>query len=176
MKYTHSVSGMVCVRIESADPAEFFRELSKTSVVIYDICYVNELCASFWISRREYRCVSALAERKGVSLFTEKRTGAYWQVIHLIHRPVLLTGIGFLVFLSFFIPGRILFVSVEGNKNIPDRYILECAQTCGLVFGADRSLVRSERIKNAMLERIPQLQWIGVNTSGCVAVISVRER
>ena len=33
-----------------------------------------------------------------------------------------------------------------------------------------------EQIKNAMLEEIEQLQWLGVNTKGCVAVISVRER
>jgi hypothetical protein len=36
--------------------------------------------------------------------------------------------------------------------------------------------VRSEQVKNALLERIPQLSWAGVNTYGCVAVISVAEK
>ena len=36
--------------------------------------------------------------------------------------------------------------------------------------------MRSEKVKNALLDAIPQLQWAGVNTSGCTAVISVRER
>ena len=31
-------------------------------------------------------------------------------------------------------------------------------------------------MKNALLAAVPQLQWAGVNTRGCVAVISVRER
>jgi hypothetical protein len=31
-------------------------------------------------------------------------------------------------------------------------------------------------MKNMLLDHIPQLQWAGVNTYGCVAVISVRER
>ena len=37
-------------------------------------------------------------------------------------------------------------------------------------------MVRSEKVKNALLSSVPQLQWVGVNTSGCTAVISVRER
>ena len=36
--------------------------------------------------------------------------------------------------------------------------------------------MRSEKMKNALLQSLPQLQWAGINTSGCVAVISVRER
>ena len=36
--------------------------------------------------------------------------------------------------------------------------------------------VRSEKMKNALLSALPQLQWAGVNTSGCVATVSVRER
>ena len=31
-------------------------------------------------------------------------------------------------------------------------------------------------MKNAVLQAIPELEWIGINTSGCVATISVRER
>jgi hypothetical protein len=31
-------------------------------------------------------------------------------------------------------------------------------------------------VKNALLEAMPQLQWAGVNTKGCVAVITVKER
>lgn len=31
-------------------------------------------------------------------------------------------------------------------------------------------------MKNALLSALPQLQWAGVNTSGCVATVSVRER
>ena len=31
-------------------------------------------------------------------------------------------------------------------------------------------------MKNALLSTLPQLQWAGINTSGCVATISVREK
>jgi sporulation protein YqfD len=53
---------------------------------------------------------------------------------------------------------------------------LESAERFGISFGASRRYVRSERVKNALLADIESLQWVGVNTYGCVAVISVKER
>ena len=60
--------------------------------------------------------------------------------------------------------------------QIPARKILEAAENCGIAFGASRREVRSERVKNALLFAVPELQWAGVNTSGCTATISVREK
>ena len=80
-----------------------------------------------------------------------------------------------LIVFTVFLPSRVLFVRVEGNKEIPARKIIDVAQTCGIGFGASRRMVRSEKIKNALLSALPQLQWAGVNTEGCTAIISVRE-
>ena len=60
--------------------------------------------------------------------------------------------------------------------QISARLIAEQAQLYGVRFGADRRDVRSERVKNGLLGAIPQLQWVGVTTQGCVAKIQVRER
>ena len=60
--------------------------------------------------------------------------------------------------------------------TVPSRLIAEQAEQCGIYFGASRKTVRSEQVKNNLLFQMPQLQWAGVNTSGCVAVITVRER
>ena len=87
-----------------------------------------------------------------------------------------MAGLLFIFLVSAYLPGRILFISVEGNTNIPDRLILEAAEKYGVHRGASRREIRNEQIKNGILSDIPQLQWVGVNTSGCVATISIRER
>ena len=91
-------------------------------------------------------------------------------------RKMLIVGMGILLFSAFFLPTRILFVRVEGNSRIPENRIIRAAEDSGIRFGASRKNVRSEKVKNSLLDKIPQLQWAGVNTSGCTAVISVRER
>lgn len=81
-----------------------------------------------------------------------------------------------LMALSLLLQTRIFFVEVEGNTHLEDAQILEAAADCGIRFGATRRDIRSEEVKNRLLEQMPQLRWIGVNTYGCRAVISVRER
>jgi len=102
--------------------------------------------------------------------------GLFLTLKSLVKRPVLCIGMAVLLAAACWLPGRILFVQVEGNSAIPDKYILEQAEICGIRLGAVRRDVRSEKMKNALLSAIPQLQWAGVNTSGCVATISVREK
>ena len=75
-----------------------------------------------------------------------------------------------------FLPGRILHIEVVGNETVPARRILEAAADSGVYFGAARREIRSEQVKNALLEQLPELRWVGVNTGGCRAVISVRVR
>ena len=94
----------------------------------------------------------------------------------LYQRPVLILGLIALAALTLFLPTRVLFVRVEGNHLLSQREILDSAADCGIRMGVSGSSIRSEQVKNRLLQEMPLLQWVGVNTRGCVAVISVRER
>lgn len=78
--------------------------------------------------------------------------------------------------LTVLLPTRVFFFRVEGNGELPERYILEQAAKCGVSFGAARRDLRSEQVKNQLLKAIPELRWAGVNTQGCTAVITVALR
>jgi sporulation protein YqfD len=82
----------------------------------------------------------------------------------------------FMLALTLYLPTRILFVEVDGNRIVETNRILEAAAQCGLGFGSNRRAIRSEQIKNQLLQQLEDLQWAGVNTYGCRAVISVKER
>lgn len=137
---------------------------------------VGDLTLRFRLLRADYRRLLRLTQHRGEKLRLLRRKGIYWAARRLLKRPVLLLGMLFLLALVLVLPTRILFIEVEGNGSIPARQILEAAESCGIQFGVSRREVRSERMKNALLAAIPELQWAGINTSGCTAVISVRER
>ena len=67
-------------------------------------------------------------------------------------------------------------MKVQGNSTIPSRNIVACVEKAGIAVGAIRKEIRSEQVKNYLLSELPELQWAGINTYGCVAVIAVRER
>ena len=171
-----SMAGMLSVEIVSADIPAVLAAIAELNIPVFQAVTKGELTLQLHIRRQDWRRLSALCRRRGESLRILSRRGLYWSMKSLLKRPLLLIGTGLLVFLMLFLPTRVLFIRVEGNARIPAAKILEAAADSGICFGASRREVRSERMKNALLESVPELQWAGVNTYGCVAVISVRER
>lgn len=172
----NSAAGMVTLELTSASLPEALTGINERGISVYDLQIRDELTASLRIYRRDYRITAALCRKRGDTVRVLHRNGIYWTLKGLLKRPVLVLGMSILLFFALFLPTRVLFVRVEGNSAVFSREIIAAAEACGIRFGASRREVRSERMKNALLEEIPRLQWAGVNTYGCVAVISVRER
>ncbi len=171
-----SLGGMAEVELTSAELGAALQAINRRNIPLHRVNQIGDLTARFWISRRDYRKLRNLCEKRGESLKLFHRSGIYWTIKSLLHRPVLLFGMALLTAMVFYLPTRVLFVQVEGNQTVPTNRILEAAEESGIRFGASRREVRSERMKNALLGAVPELQWAGVNTAGCVATISVRER
>ena len=171
-----SLGGMLWVQVLSADVAGCLQSLERAEITAYFVHVTDSVTVEFLVAGADLKALQQLCLRKGYTLTILKRKGLFWPIRRLLGRPVLVFGIGLLVFLSLLLPSRILVLSVEGNQTVPSRYILSQAEEAGLKFWTERRSVRSEQIKNELLEAIPQLQWVGVNTYGCRGVITVRER
>lgn len=171
-----SVAGVVEAEITSADIPGMLTAIGKAQIPAFEVQRSGDLSVTLRIARANFPALRALAEKRGCRLRVKGRPGLYWTGKNLLRRPLLLAGMALLLTAMVYLPGRIFFVQVEGNGTLPDRLILARAEECGICFGASRREVRSEKLKNALLCAIPELQWAAVNTNGCVATISVRER
>ena len=171
-----SLGGTLRVQITTAASDILFEKLIGRGIVIHDAAFVDELNVEITILRKDYATLRKIADRRGEQIRLIRKSGIYWPVIRLCKRPIILNGLLFLFILGLYIPSRVFWIQIEGNDKIPDRMILQAAADSGIRFGASRREVRSEKMKNRLLELVPQLQWAGVNTYGCRAVISVRER
>ena len=176
MKRSVAITGSVRVEITSADLGRILDAITSAGNEIYDIVLLDELTGQFTVSRADYAGILRLCEKRGASVRQIRNNGLYWLGRRLLKRPILVCGMLLLLFLTLWLPGRVLFVRVEGNSAIPTRKILDEAAKCGIGFGATRRDVRSEQVKNRLLGAIQELQWAGINTEGTVAVIQVRER
>ena len=171
-----SLAGMVRVELTSADVAGALRAINEMGIPVAQVQTSGDLTVRFTVSRRSLKSIKILAQRKGERLQILARKGIFWPILSLRRRPILVGGMALLLGLSLMLPSRVLFIEVEGNDQVPTSLILEAASESGIAFGASRRAVRSEKMKNALLGAVPELQWAGVNTYGCTAVISVRER
>lgn len=167
---------MVLVELTGADIAKFLTKLNTYGIPVYEISGIDSLSVKAKIPMHNIRTIQKLAEKSGVIIKIYKYSNEIKTIIRILKRPVLIFSIMMVWIITLYLPTKILQIEVEGNQSISDRYILEAAQQCGIVFGANRSEVRSEVVKNRLLELLPQLQWAGVNTYGSRAVISVTEK
>ena len=176
MTFWTRAAGIVRAELVSADPEGTLRTLSGTGIELDEITPRGVLTLEFLLRREDIPMVQTLCRKRGDSLRVLERTGLFFVVRGLWRRKLLLAGLLFLIGLTALLPTRVLFFRVEGNRTVPTAKVLWEAERRGLSFGVSRRAVRSERIKNALLDAIPELEWAGVNTRGCTAVISVRER
>lgn len=176
MGLVKSLHGTIMIEVISADTSSLVQSINNLGIALFDVIAKDDLTITAEIYRIDLAAVQNLIERRGEKLRISRRSGVYWLYKRLFQRPVLIIGAIIFLILALYLPTRIFFVRVEGNTQLPERLILEQGNECGISFGASRKEVRSEKVKNALIGQLPQLQWVGVNTHGCVAVISVRER
>lgn len=168
--------GFLRLRIVSADLSATLSAIAALGIETYEVIQEDALTASLKVRRKDYQRLHSFLHKRADGVKMICKEGAYWRIRGLLKRPVLLAGMIVLMFLTMFLPTRVLFLRVEGNHSVSSKRIIEQAQNCGISFGSTRRKVRSEKAKNALLSAIPELQWVGVNTQGCVATIHVRER
>ena len=176
MNWMAIMLGTACVQITSAEPLALMCTLAGEKYTLYDIGQNDPLTITVQILARDYRRFCDYLDKFGYQYSVIQKTGAYWFWPSIVNRGWLIGGLMLILIATVLIPTRIFFVKVAGAENLSEKYILEQAMTCGVTFGASRKQVRSEKIKNALLEAVPELQWAGINTSGCVATIQVREK
>lgn len=164
------------VRICCADPEYILTRLTAIGVTIRNVHPIDRFTLQLEISGECYAAATELINRSGGKTVVIRLSGpaAIFQLA--ARRSVLICGIALMLLLTILIPTRIFFVSVEGNDAISTELLLQNADQLGLSFGASRKSVRSEKMKNALLQAMPDLKWVGINTYGCTAVISVLER
>ena len=162
--------------LTSADIPGALMAITQMGCGVRDVVQTGEMTVRFMAEKESALRLREFLERRGDRLRLIRRLGLSRKLLPWMRHPMLVLTIIVLLSLTVWLPTRVLYVHVEGNHAVPANLILERAESCGICFGSLRSEVRSERVKNALLDALPQLQWAGINTCGCVATITVRER
>ncbi len=176
MTLWQSLEGALELEVTSACWEESLERLLALGIPLSEVTPAQGLGVRFVIPGKDLTKVEALCNRHGEQVKVLSRRGIRWSLLGLLRRPVLLLGIVLVLALTWVVQTRVLFFRVEGNETIPTRQILEAAEESGLRFFALRREIRSEKLKNRMLSQVPGLRWVGINTRGCVATITLRER
>ncbi len=166
----------VTVRLTSGDLWGSLRLLNEKGIGVYCVQPEDELTCCLQVEQGDWMRTKQLLEKRGDHLRVGRGSRIHRIQRVILQRPLLFSGLFFLLLASLMLPRHVLIIQVEGNVTVPSRRIVEAAEQAGIRLMASCAQVRSERMKNQLLSQIPELKWAGVNTYGCRAVISVQER
>jgi len=166
----------VRVQFVSAEPEKILNILAEKEIVLLEVKHMDALRMEIVVYKRHYQILCRELVKNHSQIKDVRELDVFPFLKRMIRRPLMLIGIAVYLSAACILPGRILFVNVVGNSRIPDSLILSAAADSKIRFGCRSKYVRSEEAKNQILAAVPQLQWVGINTSGCVATIHVKER
>lgn len=170
-----SIAGTISIRITGADIPGTIKQITEYGIQLSDVVYISELTVTAAVHRKDFARVRSLLASRGDSCEISSKWGVVWSILQIQKRPVLVLGLLILMILTLYIPSRVLFIQVKGNENVETEKIVQALHHEGLYFGCSREKIRSEALKNSLLEKLPELDWIGITSSGCVATVEVRE-
>ena len=170
------VFGTVEAELVSADPAAALTYYSAQGLRLQDPELTAPLTLTMTMAPHTWRRLEPMAQARGDRCRCIRRYGLMVSLARSRRRLPFWVAAAAMLLAVLYAPSRVWFVEGEGNETVPARKILLAAEECGVKFWAKSGEIRSEQVKNQILNLVPELQWAGVNFSGGLAVISVRER
>lgn len=168
--------GYYRVRVRGAAPELALYRLTQSHIPFWDIERVDDFSSDISIRRKDYEQVTAIASRvqEGADLLHEH--GLFCHFRGLKKRKLFVLTVFLCFGLAYLLPNFVWCLHVEGNETVPSPQILRELQELGVGFGTWGPSIVPQDLKNQMLNRVPELEWLTVNQSGGLATVVVRER
>lgn len=170
------LSGTVTAKITGACPEDCLSRVAAAGIRFRDFQKVDELTVSVKISQRDISVVRRCAKKTMCSVELNNVSGLIPRLRAMGKRVLYLPVLTALAALVFWLQGHIWFFSVSGNETVPAERILWVLEENGIRFFTEADSLDMNTVKNQILEDLPELAWITINTEGGHAQVLVRER
>lgn len=164
------------VRIRSAAPELALSRLAEAHIRFWDPKRVDDFTQELSVRTRDVAEVQRLSARVLGEAEVVAETGLLVFLRRFRRRKAFLAALALIFAAAYVLPNFIWCITVEGNSKIPSEQILRELRDLGVGFGTWGNSIQPTALKNQMLVRIPELEWLTVNHSGALATVVVRER
>lgn len=175
-EFVRFLCGYYRVRIRGAAPEQALNRLTQEHVAFWDIQRIDDFASDISIRRKDLERVQHLAAKVQDGAEVLREAGLLCHIRGLKRRKAFLTAAALILAAAFVLPNFVWCIRVEGNELVPTEQILRELADLGVGFGTWGNSIVPQDLKNRMLNRIPQLEWLTVNRSGGIATVVVRER
>lgn len=171
---TRWLLGYVRFTIRGGSPERFYTYCTRVGAYLWNIGGRKKRTANVLAGR--YRELRACARRAGCMLRVSERRGLPFLLVHFRKHRGIAAGAVVFAALLFLLSARIWCVEITGNTGIPTPELTSALRSAGLFPGIPKSRVNPRLVGRRIMLKYPQIGWMSVNTSGCVAQVALREK
>lgn len=167
--------GWVQVETEGGYPERLLNAMTMAGIAVWSVRRRDE-SMRFCCLAGHYTALRPMAKRACLRMRVRRKHGLPFWRHRYRHRWGLLIGAALYAAVLLWLAPRIWVIEVTGNSTIPTETILEVAKERGVVLGGRMDDVDVKGLQIGGTADLPQLAFITVNPSHCVARIEVTER
>ena len=175
-KWVQGVRTYARIRLDGAAPELVLNRLNHEKIRFWEITRVDDFHTDISVLKKDLPRVQLSAEHAQCQAEVLEICGFLVWLQQFRKRKAFVAAVLLILVMAYVLPQYIWFLRVEGNETVPSDQILQELEELGVGFGTKGKNIVPQDLKNKMLNRIPQLEWLTVNTSGAIATVVVRER
>ena len=168
--------GTCRIRISGGSPEWVLQKLAENRIAFRNVRKEDAFSCTATILKKDLRRAAQLAQRNMCEAELLKTAGLGKSFSAFLRRPLLSALLILSAAAAIVIPRFVFFYEVTGNERVESERILRQLQDLGVGFGTYGPSIHPQELKNRMLVRIPELQWLTVQQNGMRAKVVVRER
>ena len=170
------IRGYIRVELTSDFPERFINICAHNGVGLWDAERVNAVTLHASMRRSDFKKMPPFASRGVGRIRLLGKHGLPFLLWRFRKRYALLAGLLITVSSLYALSQFIWEIDVAGSERIPQETILKELADIGVGIGSYRHGFDMVDVQNRMILRIPELEWLAVNTTGSHALVEVRER
>ncbi|MEE4569567.1 sporulation protein YqfD [Paenibacillus polymyxa] len=168
--------GTVTLAVEGESVEAFINLLTDHHIPVWNVRPIGTRHAEMNLLLPHVFLLRPLLRRTGCKMHVLKRQGLPFTAVRLAKRKFFLTGLALFWIGLLLMSSLIWDIEVKGNDKLPTESILKAARQEGLYpFQWSFRLSSQDKLSRALMQKLPEASWIGVERQGTLVTIQVVE-
>ncbi len=176
IKLLNILRGYVIVSVKGVFLERFLNICTHRSIALWNIkrSGKNQMLACISIS--DFKRIRGVAQKSFCRVHIVKRVGVPFFLNRHKKRKALLIGASIVLLMIFNLSRYIWVIDVSGNSVIATELIVKELAASGVKYGVNSKSIDVDYVQNTIIEKVPELSWIGIDIKGTTALVEVKER
>ncbi len=170
----HYLHGYVIVEVSGANPERFLSLATYHGRVVWNVKRTEEKI-TFYTSIEDFKMMRRELKKTKTRIKIVKKKGYPFLAFRYKRRKAFIAGVGVFVALLWMLSSFVWLVDVEGNSKINSLDIIHTLEEGGYNVGKLKSSMDLREAETLLINKYPDIIWVGVDFEGTRMVVKVSE-